>query len=662
MLRFLFLTFPFCFFPFGKMAAQPNTAPMKIGHISPEDLAMTTYEADTSAPAVVLCDYGISRVQMFTDGPKLRGEFFQRIKILKRSGFDYGDVSIPFYSYRNKDEFYFNEGMVHLPNGEKIELGKKDIFIEEVNKYWSKARFTFPKLEEGCIIEYSYFLNSESIYELTNWFFQQEIPVRYSEIRIDFPDRFAYTYLFQGNEGMAKIGEEEDGTQLFAGKNGSFRLGKRQFVMENAPAMKEERYITTMDDYRARIRFQLAEVKYNDGRIEKIMTTWDKLKEDLDHHEYFGQQYLKKNRYKGLTNTVLPLAAGQKTERDKMQFFYDYLLREMEWNGRYSMATRRERIDDIFTLKKGSSAELNLMLLVLLREAGISAEPLITSTRSNGKMYEDYPLIDQFNHTMVRVNLDGEAMLLDVTDPLRPPGYPSVQALNERGLIIHGKSTPEWVDITPPKDATDLHVFELSLNEDGALSGTFRGAYKGYNAVPERRHYRKDATAAHWKERLSERFPEVSISEVRTGGLDAIGETLYDTLDVSIGDAAQVAGDFIYLSPVLYSGFLENPFKLEERLYPVDFPYPFTEQHLLTLKIPDGYVVEDLPESARFALPENAGLFFFSAEEKTPGTIKVSSRLLVRKLKLYPHEYPAIKELFDLMVEKCGEQIVLRKG
>lgn len=645
------------------MAAQTPVfdAPMQFGYVGPDDLAMTVYEQDATADAVVLGDFGVARVHIYSDGAKLRSDRHRRIKVLKRSGFDYGDVAIPFYSYKKQESFYFIRAAVHLPNGKKIELTRDDVFIEKMNQYYSQARFTFPNMVEGCVIEYAYSIHSESIYELADWFFQEEIPVRHSELQVEFPDRFAYTYLFQGNEGMLKTKETEDGEITFTGQNGIITLGDRRYTMRNAPAMLPEAYITTMDDYRARIRFQLAEIRYQDGRKVKVMDTWDNLQDELDHHAYFGLQYLKKSHHKKMLEEVLPKAKGLSTEGEKAQFFYDYLLQNLSWNGRYSMATRTEKLDHIFETRQGTSGELNLMLLVLLREAGIEAWPLITSTRSNGKMYENYPLIDQFNHTMVVAELEQGRTFLDVTDPLRPPGFPCVQALNGRGVLLKEKCTPEWVDITPPKNGRDIFIFELTLNEDGTLTGEASCAYNGYNAIPERRRYISDKTGAHWEKRLAAKFPDVSLASVRIGNLWEVEEAFFDTLELSIPGAAQVAGDFIYLSPVLHTQFDENPFKRQERLYPVNIPYPFTEQYILKLNLPEGYQVEELPKNARVSLPDGGGSFHFVAQESKPGEIQVTSSLTIKKLNYGPMEYTAVKELFDLMVEKIGEQIVLKR-
>ena len=651
----------FFLFQTDLFSQQQLAPPMVFGKISGEDLKMTVYERDTSATALVLCNYGQANVEQSPDKMWLRWEHHKRIKILKKQGFGYGDIAILFYSYQKREEFFFDKAEIHLPNGNKVKLNKKDVFIEKMNDRWSVARFTFPQLEEGSIIEYSYFINSEYIQELREWYFQEDIPVVWSELRINFPRYYHYVYLFQGNEGMQKT-LEHDGVSVYSGKNGTCRLSNNRFIMENAPALKPEGYLTTMSDYLARIQFQLSEVHYPDGRVEKVMNSWKEFQTDLDHASVFGEQLLKKSSYKKLAEAVLPLAESLTGETAKTRFFYDYLVRNLQWNGNHSVFTRPQKLEDIFENKEANSGEMNMMLYVLLREAGITAYPVLISTRSHGKMYEDYPILDQFNHLMVLAMPDGERMLLDATDPLRPPGYPDIDGLNSRGLMLKpGGGTPSWMNITPPKDGADILIWELALGEDGTLSGLLKGTYKGYNAMPERRYYRANTSGEHWKKRLSETFPDVVVDSIRYGNLEKVEEAFFDTVHLQIPGAAQVSGDFIYLPPVLYSSFDENPFKQPERNYPVDVPYPLLEQHIAKIALPPGYKVEDLPEAANYLLPANGGSFRFVAEQKEPGFLNLMIRLQINQLKFSPTEYPGVKELFDLAVEKFGEQIVLKK-
>ncbi len=640
--------------------SQETPPPMVFGKIPPVHLEMRQFEADTNATAVVLCNYGQANIENPPGSFRLRWEHQKRIKILKKEGFDYTNISIPFYSYNKTEEFFFDKAAVYLPDGQVIKLTKKDVFVEKQNDKVSVAKLVFPKIEEGCIIEYAYFINSQTIHELREWYFQEDIPVLWSEIRADFPKFLDYIFLFQGNDNMEKV-EDKDGVVRYESDHGSFIFSPKRYVMKNAPALKEEGFITTMSDYLARIRFQLSEVRYPDGRVEKVLTNWKGLQDEIEHSSAFGEQFLKKSNYKKMVDEVLPLASQLSSNMEKVKFFYDYLNDNMAWTGNFSAFTRQKKLDEIFESKKANSGELNLMLFVLLREAGITAFPVLTSTRSHGRIYEQYPILDQFDHILVLAVVDGTRLLLDVSDPLRPMGYPSIQALNGRGLMLKiGSGDPSWMDITASKDAIDVLACEMALDGEGNMKGIIVGVHKGYSAMPERRYFSKDSTGSHWKERLLERFPYTTIESARSANIDALDKTFLDTVVVSIPSAAQVSGDFMYLPPIIWTSFNENVFKMKERNYPVDIPYPFQEQLVLKLTMPEGYVVESLPENLNNSLPANGGNFFFATSTNN-NQVQVSARLNISKLRFTPAEYAALKELFGQVVSKYGEQIVLKR-
>ncbi len=650
-LLFFVIFFP-CFTLFGQRVYTP---PINFGIIPPDDLSMKVYERDTSAEAVVLCDY--ETVDITIDGRVMvRKKRHRRIKILNKKGFSYGDVSIPYYSHKKSEGFFFDEACIFLPDGSKTSLTKNDVFIEKVNKWWSSANFTFPKMQEGCVIEYSYFITSDRYYEPEDWFFQEGIPVRYSEIRMDSPAILDYSYFFQGNEAMALTKDEKD-LKVFEGINGICTIKPGHFVFENAPAMQPESYITTMNDYRARIRFQLSAIRYLDGRVEKVTDTWENFKKELETSEYFGHHYLKKSYFKEITQPLSAALQELSTQYEKAVFAYNYITERISWNGRYSISGGAEKLKKLYEKGQGNSAQVNLMLLVLLREAGIEANPVLTSTRSHGKMYEESPIQDQFNHMLIYADIDGKPYFLDATNPLRPIGYPDGEALNSRGWHLE----KGWMDIKAPGSSVDAFFVDLSLSEEGSLSGNLMGAYSGYNAIPERAHYINGPEGKHWTKRLEQKYVDVKVDEVKSGEAKTIGKVFKDTVDFTIGQAAMVAGDLMYFSPVVYSAFTESPFKAKERYYPVDFPYSIREQHSISVKLPDGYVVEELPESVRIYLPNKGGSFLYAVQEKELGHLNVNINLSIKQLKFYPEEYISVKELFDLFVEKLGEQIVLKK-
>ena len=159
-------------------------APVIWGKIPPEDLKMTHYEADSSAGAVVLANYGKLTFNFLAQDGDTRFELaiHKRIKILNKAAFEEGDIEIPFYSENKYEVINKLRAQLITPDGKVIQVNKKDIFVEKVNNRLSLKKFTFSNLMEGAVVEYQYTLSSKDLIHLEEWYFQENIPVRWSEL------------------------------------------------------------------------------------------------------------------------------------------------------------------------------------------------------------------------------------------------------------------------------------------------------------------------------------------------------------------------------------------------------------------------------------------------------------------------------------------------
>ena len=103
-----------------------------------------------------------------------------------------------------------------------------------------------------------------------------------------------------------------------------------------------------------------------------------------------------------------------------------------------------------------------------------------------------------------------------------------------------------------------------------------------------------------------------------------------------------------------------NPFTAETRNYPIDFPHPIQEQLIVNLEIPAGYTVQEIPEQTNVSLPKEAAHFQYLISHDG-NKLQLVSKIKLQRLKYSSSEYKMIKDFFDRIIEKQGEQIVLKK-
>ncbi len=631
--------------------SQNEPAPIKYGFIPREDLEMKVYAPDSSAAAVVLCDYGTLMFEMPDNSPYITLARHKRIKFLRRAGFDQGDVKIPYYASLMKIKNL--KIQVLAPDGTTSEVPKSAIFDEKVNDKWRRVRFAMPNLQEGSVAEYSYELDSKYIFELPEWYFQEDIPVRWSELRLTIPVWYQYISLLNGRN--PDVREAKAYNFIFSGR--MTQANYIRMVMKDAPALREESFITTMDDYYARIRFQLKSVHYPEEPIQEVLSTWDKAARDLLEDNSFGAQFTKKSKFRNAWEAAQPDLLRATTAEGKIEALYHFVQHSFEFETFTSVYARQD-LSDLFEQKSATRSEANLLLVALLREAGFPADPVLTSTRDHGQPVTEYPVIDQFNHVLALVYLGEKRLLLDAGNSFRPPGMIAVNSLNREGWKVHA-TRPEWIPIEP-QPANEVYFGSFSLDEEGQLNGKIQIVEEGYSAMERRSDLDKKTAGEYWKGKIQERHPDARVDSVVVLDKDNLNKPLHENLNCILPAYAQISGDFIYLNPVFYSAYFENPFKLERRTYPVDMPHPVKERLVTELAVPAGYRVESLPESARFNLPNNGGRFQYIVSQ-SEGKVTLNATTHLTQLHFEPEEYGALRTFFGMIAEKLGEQLVLKK-
>jgi transglutaminase-like putative cysteine protease len=543
------------------------------------------------------------------------------------------------------------KAQVILPNGSIARLSKEDFFEEKINDDWVQIKFSCPKLVEGAVIEYKYVKTRETIFNLGGWYFQTDIPTRQSEYVVQMPEFFQYVTYTQGRRVNSY---EKKG-----GATPTYNYTNHILTMKDVPSMKEEAYITTMNDYRSKVQFQISRILPEHAPPIPILTSWGELAETLDQSSTFGGLWKRKGPARSAMDEIDEAMSTRTTEEEKVNAIYSYINQNYKVLDYHSYSLTQPSMWDLIDKKAGSAGELNLLMLALLNNYGIEAHPVLISTRSHGKMLEAYPILSQFNHVLVFIpGQDGKFTILDAGNPLRPPGYPAVESLNRKGLLLLNNN-PQWIEIDSKKSKRSM-LAQLQLLENGELSGSISASGTGYIAVSDREERYREKTVSGWNERLR-RFSESAVNgEIQMKNETIINKSISARFDCTLDEAVQEANDILYVSPFIYSLFTENPFELEVRDYPVDIPYPMKEHYVLNLDIPADYQVDELPEPVNLVLPDHTGSLKYMVSQ-TGDKIQINSQFELSETFFPPEQYGSLKSFFDIYIEKQNEMIVLIK-
>ena len=637
---------------FSCLAGMAQSPQKRFGKVDVSELTMKSYEKDTSATAVILYDYGTTR---FTFHEKVQVVFERhvRIKILKKAGYDWANVSVPYYIQGTTKErvsnikaFTFNQvnGQEH-----KAKLESKDVFDEKQTENRYVKKFTLPNVKEGSVLDITYTVYSDFIYTMREWEFQTTIPTLWSEYHAQIPQYYDYKFLMQGYNPLSDSRQSTS-----TGSQPNMMNNEYYWIMKDVPALKGEKYITTLNDYQSKIEFELETIRYP-GELARTMTgDWDDVTKKLLLDEDFGTQLNRSNFYKGELATVL---AGKKEPEQQMTAIYELVQKRMKWNGKHGIYTK-DPIRKVYETGSGSAPEINLLMTSMLLEAGLDAAPVLLSTRDNGQIRQGPPMITKFNYLIAHVKIGEKEFLLDATEPLLPIGMLPVRCLNGVGRLIK-KTDQRWVDINPGSKYTKLFSADLTINSQGEITGAGTESAGGYNALYMRKSIKEEGEDKYM-EKLAKEVGDLKVGKPKIENLDDINKSLNITYDVTVSGSGQ-ENDVIYLNPLMGHGEKENPFKLEKRMYPVDFATPIDETYICRFTIPEGYEVDEAPKSIAVNLPEGHGRFMYLVE-KQGNQVQVMSKVNINKAVFYAAEYDYLKEFYNQIVAKHAEQLVLKKA
>src|SRR6185503_719158 len=307
--------------------------------------------------------------------------------------------------------------------------------------------------------------------------FQGPYPELWSEYNVTMPEFYYYVTLFQGYQSFYIRDQKSrsgnfsvsDNSGVGASERYNFMAGVTDYrwVMKDVPPLREENFTSTLKNHVSKIEFQLAERRYPLSP-QTYMNSWTQTTADLLKDTDFGYSLERDNPW---LNDVIGIATkGATTKLDKAKNIYAYL-RDNFTCVDYDATHIRGPLKNVLKERNGNVAEINLLLVAMLRKAGLDADPVLLSTRSHGYTYEMYPLLERFNYVIVQLVIDGHNWYLDASDPHMGFGRLGYKCYNGHARVINTDATP--IEFTPDSLVEKkMTSFFVIADNEGNFSGS----------------------------------------------------------------------------------------------------------------------------------------------------------------------------------------------
>lgn len=638
----------FCIY---NLQAQDKKSSPGFGKVDKSEFSVKECEFDKNAEAVALFDNAEAYCFYFPNSSSspLTTQFERhvRIRILTEKGLDEANIQLSYFHYRNLTRM--NNLVAQTYNMDAsgniivTKLDKKNIYEKKLNKRFSQVAFTMPEVKVGSIIEYKYRIDASELRALYDWNFQQNIPVMTSTYTVDFPKELEI-HLQRFCSLPVKYDQKEKTQHII-----------QSYTMENIPGLRDEPYISCEQDYLQRIEPRV--VAYNSPeRRYNLEPNWINVIKELMTDEDFGIQ-LKRSLPK--TDDLDKEVSQIKDDYKKMQAIYSFVRKSMEWNG-YTSIWALEGVKSAWKDRKGTTGEINLILVNLLKEYGLNASPILVSTHENGAVKTHLADINQFNKVMAYVSLDGKEYFLDATNKFGYPGLIPEDIMYSEGLVIEKIDSGEWGWKTiwdPKKTNRDVILLNLNLNEEGKITGSATVNSYDYSKTGKLKHLETSRQSF-----LDNFYPSSS-----TGmSIDSISfeNTDKDSLPliqkIQFQHTANASGDYKYFSPNIFTGLEKNPFIADKRFSDVFFSTLRKTMLVGNVKLPESYQFDELPKNIRMITPDT-GMVFTRVVQVNENI--ASFRINVEFMKPFysVQEYDDFKEFYKQLFDLLNEQFVIRK-
>lgn len=643
-----------------------NAQNYELGKVTIAELQEKVNPNDTTAPAKIVfkrakttfvytVEKGFTAVHVY--------EF--KIKIYKKEGLKWADKKVPFYIGYEKidpDRLEFSNAVTYnLENGTvvKTKLDGQGTFKNNINKYWREKSITLPNVKVGSIIEFKYVLKSEYLVKFPDFEFQYEIPVDYVEYKTEIPEFYIYKPIVIGQKDIKFDQKLENGHQGFVNSyrqssTMSYRQINSVYSGKAIPALQNEPFVDNVENYKSCIQHELERVRMPEEPVKDYAMTWEGVATTIFKSDEFGKELKERSIF---IEDVKRLVDKLESKQEKLEIIFKFVQNRMNWNEKNDCYADKGVVE-AYKTQVGNVADINFILIDMLKLAGIETNPVLVSTIGHG--IPVYPTRTGFNYVIAAAEIDGKQILLDASHKFTVRNILPINVLNWKGRLVKSNGTSQEIGLVPTDVSRETVNMMTKMDSLGQLKGQIRIQKTDYDAY----RFRVDNATVnqdHYLEKLEGKFGDVKISNyVIENKRDNLSKDITETFEFATGNQADIIGGKLYIYPMLFFTKTKNPFTQEKRQMPIYFGYPTQERYNINLEIPEGYEIESLPTVATIS-SENKEIFFVLNMKATENKIQISCLKEIKGSIFAAESYNGIKELFQKMIASQSQKIVLKK-
>lgn len=626
-----------------------------------KDVSSTQYQKNPSEAAEVL--YRSYHYWIDTNG-EMNLDVISRVKIYKKDQAEkFLNQEIYTYNGKNNNSEKVTSLKVVTYNLENDKIvptavDKSSKYKSKESKNYTVTKFAFENVKDGSVLEYKYTVLSPFYWLVDRVSVEDVVPVRRFEYVFDFPKFLGFNIDYKGS--LTPTNRDVADKNIYGGEYYTYRFG-----YDNIAPYRNEKYVHNINNYMTSIRAELNSTNItrtessipgnvSSGGFKSYAISWKDIRKQLYDSEFFGEELKRKS----LIKDVLPAEIKNiASPEDKAAAILKFVQKNYTWNKNYGDGIEEGNgIKNLLNTKVGNSGEINLLLVMLMKSAGLEAEPVVLSTVRNGLLVDHSPSLNQLNYTIAYLDVKGKPFLYDATSKMTVPNLIRPNAYNYSGFIMTDKEAKK-INIFPPGKSVTYLTVDANLSVDGTVSGKFSDRDTQLYALMNSELYDEDKEA-YQKESYKERYT-FPFSNIKTESLD--NNEFQTSFDFDSDTFVDGIGGKLIFNPLLFLYNKSHEFdQTEERRSPIELYTGYDKIKKVTITLPDGYAFENVPKSKKFRTEDNAVQYVYKVtQEGNKLTVETTTTV---EDPVYPKEYyPAFKQIFDNITKMEGQMVTAIK-
>ena len=633
--------------------AQQIPVMTKIGKISMDEVAMTTFAPDTSAAALVLWENDDITIDFDnnTSGVLMRQYHVLRIKVLKDEGKDYADGYLLTRKSYSEHEAIHKLSVVtyNLENGKIVEtrLPKSEIISSTHDEDRYKTAFAAQNVKVGSVIEVSYVFETARFSDIPDFYFQKDVPVNLSEYRIAIPEWIVSRNTTRGSRPL------DMKTSTDFSKAVGYDLNIHEYRAVDLPALNKEENVYNVSQYRLAVAYDIIAMNLP-GNYKNFSHSWNDIAKAVND-SHIAKRIKADCKFK---DELGPIMAKEESNKNKLADVVQLVRSKVSWNDISDLIP--DKAADILKTGSGSNADINALFGSACRSAGFKVSPVLVRKRSSGNILDFRPYLAAFSTFIINVKCDnGEEFFIDAADP---SGFPNI--LNDDYLITKGfqvdldtEGSFEWKDLTGLTRSMTSYNVMATISEDGTLTGDLSSTMMGESSYDFKKSYRKYDKMEDFIENV-ESTMSAEIDGFNLTDVDKYSQSV--KMNLKFEKECEGGSDLIMINPFLIPFHSEKTFREETRELPVDFEYPESIVYSFKLTVPDGYVVDQIPSPVKYVSDLPSQLF---SKTVTDGkTVSVMYKFDNQAYIVLPKAYQDLRQYWGDICSIYKQMIILKKA